>query len=52
MLYEKIENQKEILDAEDYEIPSYITDSLKFPLYEWQKSARSVKKFCFIRQFF
>lgn len=39
MLYEKIENQKEILDAEDYEIPSYITDNLKFPLYEWQKTA-------------
>lgn len=39
MLYEKIEYQKEILDAEDYEIPSYITDNLKFPLYEWQKSA-------------
>lgn len=39
MLYEKIENQKGVLDAEDYEIPSYITDNLKFPLYEWQKTA-------------
>jgi len=39
MLYEIIENQKDTLYPEDYEIPSYITDNLKFPLYEWQKSA-------------
>ncbi len=39
MLYEKIEYQKDTLYPENYEIPSYITDNLKFPLYEWQKSA-------------
>lgn len=39
MLYEIIENQKDTLYPEDYEIPSYITDNLKFPLYEWQKTA-------------
>lgn len=38
MLYEKIENQKGTLYPEDCEIPSYITDNLKFPLYEWQKN--------------
>lgn len=39
MLYEIIENQKDTLYPEDYEIPSYITDNLRFPLYEWQKNA-------------
>lgn len=40
MLYEIIENQKDTLYSEDYEIPSYITDNLKFPLYEWQKPGK------------
>lgn len=39
MLYEKIENQKEVLPEESYAVPSYITSNLKFPLYEWQKEA-------------
>lgn len=39
MLYEKIENQKEVLDSSDYKIPSYITGNLKYLLYEWQKIA-------------
>lgn len=36
MLYEKIEEQKEVLDIE---VPEYITDNLKFTLYPWQKDA-------------
>ncbi|MCR5079943.1 MAG: DEAD/DEAH box helicase family protein [Treponema sp.] len=39
MLYEKIENQKEVLDEEVYEIPSYITENLRYTLYDWQKKA-------------
>lgn len=39
MLCDKIESQKEGFDLEEYEIPSYITDNLKFSLYEWQKEA-------------
>lgn len=31
--------QKEILDESDYAIPSYITDNLKYPLYDWQRTA-------------
>ena len=39
MLIDKIQNQKEILDERDYAIPSYITDNLKYPLYDWQRTA-------------
>lgn len=39
MLYEKIENQKEVLDESIYAVPSYITENLRYPLYEWQKKA-------------
>ena len=38
MLADKIQNQKEILDESDYAIPSYITDNLKYPLYDWQRT--------------
>ena len=43
MLVDKIKIQKEILDGNDYAIPSYITDNLKYPLYDWQREA--VKNF-------
>ena len=36
MLFKKIEEQKEVLDIE---VPEYITNNLKFPLYPWQKEA-------------
>lgn len=36
MLYESIEEKKEVLDIE---IPSYISENLKFSLYDWQKNA-------------
>lgn len=36
MLYESIEEKKEVLDIE---IPSYISENLKFSLYDWQKTA-------------
>ena len=39
MLYEKIENQKEVLDEDSYAIPDYIANNLRYPLYEWQKAA-------------
>lgn len=39
MLLEDIESKKEILDEEQYNIPSYITDNLRYPLYEWQRRA-------------
>lgn len=39
MLYEKIENQKEVLDDDSYAIPDYITNNLRYPLYDWQKVA-------------
>lgn len=39
MLYEKIKNQKEVLNLEDYEIPSYITENLKYELFYWQREA-------------
>lgn len=39
MLYEKIENQKEVLDEDSYAIPDYITSNLRYPLYDWQKTA-------------
>lgn len=43
MLHETIENKKETYkddgEIERYAIPEYITDNLKFPLYEWQKDA-------------
>ena len=39
MLADKIQNQKEILDESDYAIPSYITDNLKYQLYDWQRTA-------------
>ena len=39
MLCNKIQMQKEILDESDYAIPSYITDNLKYPLYDWQRTA-------------
>lgn len=39
MLYEKIKIKKEDLDFEDYAIPSYITDNLKYELFDWQKTA-------------
>ena len=39
MLYEKIENQKEVLDEDSYTIPDYITNNLRYPLYDWQKAA-------------
>lgn len=37
MLYEKIENQKEVLNEDSYAIPDYITNNLRYPLYDWQK---------------
>lgn len=39
MLFEDIESKKEILDEEQYNIPSYITDNLRYPLYKWQRRA-------------
>lgn len=39
MLLEDIESKKEILDEEQYNIPSYITENLRYPLYEWQRKA-------------
>ena len=39
MLYEKIENQKEVLDEDSYTLPDYITNNLRYPLYDWQKTA-------------
>ncbi|WP_257225252.1 DEAD/DEAH box helicase family protein [Treponema parvum] len=39
MLCNKIQMQKEILDESDYAIPLYITDNLKYPLYDWQRTA-------------
>ena len=39
MLYEKIENQKEVLDDDSYAIPDYITNNLRYPLYDWHKAA-------------
>ncbi|MGN0730896.1 MAG: DEAD/DEAH box helicase family protein [Treponema sp.] len=39
MLYEKIENQKEVLDDDSYAIPDYIANNLRYPLYDWQKVA-------------
>lgn len=39
MLYEDIENFKKYAKKYIPEIPSYITENLKYPLYEWQKSA-------------
>ena len=39
MLYEKIENQKEVLDDDSYAIPDYIANNLRYPLYDWQKAA-------------
>lgn len=39
MLLEDIESKKEILDEDQYNIPSYITDNLRYPLYEWQRRA-------------
>lgn len=39
MLLEDIESKKEILDEDQYNIPSYITDNLRYPLYEWQRKA-------------
>ncbi len=37
MLYEKIESAKEYIG--NIEIPAYITDNLRYPLYEWQRIA-------------
>lgn len=39
MLHEEIKIKKEILDSDDYEIPSYITENLKYELFDWQKEA-------------
>ncbi len=39
MLLEDIESKKEILDEDQYSIPSYITENLRYPLYEWQRKA-------------
>lgn len=39
MLFEDIESKKEILDEDQYSIPSYITENLRYPLYEWQRKA-------------
>ena len=39
MLYEKIENQKEALDESDFEVPAYIAENLRYPLYDWQRAA-------------
>lgn len=39
MLFEDIESKKEILDEEKYNIPSYISDNIRYPLYEWQRTA-------------
>lgn len=39
MLCEDIKNQKEILDESQYNIPAYITENLRYPLYEWQRDA-------------
>ena len=38
MLFDKIEQYKEYSDDE-IKIPSYITDNLRYPLYDWQKEA-------------
>lgn len=38
MLFDKIEQYKEFSDDE-IKIPSYITDNLRYPLYDWQKEA-------------
>ncbi|MBP3450016.1 MAG: DEAD/DEAH box helicase family protein [Spirochaetaceae bacterium] len=37
MLFEEIENSKEYIDIP--KVPEYITDNLKYSLYEWQKLA-------------
>ena len=34
MLCDKIENQKEVLDEESFAIPEYITNNLRYPLYD------------------
>ncbi|MBR4322277.1 DEAD/DEAH box helicase family protein, partial [Treponema sp.] len=39
MLCNKIENQKEVLDEETFTIPEYITNNLRYPLYDWQRVA-------------
>lgn len=39
MLCDKIENQKEVLDEEFFSIPEYITNNLRYPLYDWQRVA-------------
>ena len=39
MLCDKIENQKEILDEEVFALPEYITNNLRYPLYDWQRIA-------------
>lgn len=39
MLCDKIENQKEVLDEESFAIPEYITNNLRYPLYDWQRVA-------------
>ncbi|MBQ1627684.1 MAG: DEAD/DEAH box helicase family protein [Treponema sp.] len=39
MLCDKIENQKEVLDEETFAIPEYITNNLRYPLYDWQRVA-------------
>ncbi|MCM1321922.1 MAG: DEAD/DEAH box helicase family protein [Bacteroides sp.] len=39
MLCDEIQSKKDVLEAEDYAVPSYITDNLKYPLFDWQKTA-------------
>jgi type III restriction enzyme len=39
MLCDKIENQKEVLDEENFAVPEYITNNLRYSLYDWQRVA-------------
>ena len=39
MLYDAIQNFKNFLPNPIPKIPEYITDNLKFQLYDWQKTA-------------
>ncbi len=39
MLCDKIENQKEVLDEENFALPEYITNNLRCSLYDWQRVA-------------
>ena len=39
MLCDEIEIGKQYCPKHDYAVPSYITDNLKYPLYDWQREA-------------